>query len=187
MRASLLFSLLALSVGTAPAAQAQAAPPAAPPLTTIGRLDLQRYLGTWHEIAKYPNRFQKRCAGDTTAEYALLEDGRVRVTNRCRTADGGTEVAVGVARRVGDADSATLKVRFAPAWLSFLDAVWGDYWVVDLDPDYTLAAVSEPSRRYLWILSRNKKVDTAAYEALLGRLARLGFDLGRLEKTPLSG
>lgn len=153
-------------------------------LATIPSLDLPRYLGTWYEIAKFPNRFQRKCAGFTTATYTALADGRVQVENRCRLADGGQDVAVGVARQVGEADSPRLKVRFAPAALSFIPLVWGDYWVVDLDRDYTLAAVSEPGRDYLWILSRTPKVDKAAYDALVARLASQGLDVSKLERTP---
>ena len=91
--------------------------------------------------------------------------------------------ALGGGRQIGDATSSKLEVRFAPAWLSFLPMVWGDYWVIDLDPSYQLVAVSEPKREYLWILSRSPKVDPAAYDALLARLSGQGFDLQRLEKT----
>jgi apolipoprotein D and lipocalin family protein len=62
--------------------------------------------------------------------------------------------------------------------------VWGDYWVIDLDPGYTLAAVSEPGRDYLWILSRTPTVDSGAYQALLRRLEAKGFDITRLQATP---
>ena len=78
-------------------------------------------------------------------------------------------------------------MRFAPAWLSFLPLVWGDYWIIDLDPDYQLVAVSEPSREYLWVLSRTPAVDAQAYEALLARLAARGFDPGKLERTTQPG
>jgi apolipoprotein D and lipocalin family protein len=74
-------------------------------------------------------------------------------------------------------------VRFAPAWLSFLPFVWGDYWIVDLDGAYELAAVSEPEREYLWILSRSTVVNETRYAALLGRLTAMGLDVGKLEKT----
>ena len=74
-------------------------------------------------------------------------------------------------------------MRFAPAWLSFLPFVWGDYWVVDLDESYQLAAVSEPSREYLWILSREPVVESAKYAALLSRLKAMGLDINKLEKT----
>jgi len=153
-------------------------------LATIASLDLPRYLGTWYEIAKFPNRFQRKCAGHTTAAYSALPDGRVQVENRCRRADGATEAVVGVAYQVGGTDSPKLKVRFAPAVLSFIPMVWGDYWVIDLDRDYGLAAVSEPGRDYLWILSRTPAVEPAAYEALVARLAAQGLEVGRLERTP---
>ena len=177
--------LVALALSGLPwTTPAVAAPGAAPsPLPTITSLDLPRYMGTWHEIAKYPNRFQAQCTGATSATYELLPTGRVRVTNRCRVAGGGLDEAVGEARRVGPEGSPVLQVRFAPAWLSWLDAVWGDYWVVDLDADYRLVAVAEPRREYLWILSRTPVVDEAAMNALLQRLQGLGFDTGRLQRT----
>ncbi|MDH4449693.1 MAG: lipocalin family protein, partial [Rhodoferax sp.] len=67
---------------------------------------------------------------------------------------------------------------------SFLPMVWGNYWVIDLDPQYQLVAVSEPQREYLWVLSRTPKVEPVAYQALLARLAQQGFDLKRLEPSP---
>ena len=94
------------------------------------------------------------------------------------------DIANGVARQEDGADSPRLKVRFAPAWLSFLPAVWGNYWVIDIDEAYRLVAVSEPKREYLWILSRTPVVDPQRYAALLERLAGKGFDLDRLEVTP---
>ena len=152
-------------------------------LVPIDSLDVPRYLGAWYEIAKYPNRFQKQCDGYTTAHYSLLPDRSLQVINRCRRADGRIDEAVGSARQLGAANSPKLEVRFAPGWLSFLPMVWGNYWVIDLDPDYQLAAVSEPKREYLWILSRTPTVPRQAYAALLDRLARQGFDLGKLEMT----
>ena len=153
-------------------------------LATIPSLDLPRYLGDWYEIAKFPNRFQRKCAGNTTATYTAMPDGRVKVENRCRLADGSTDVAIGVARQVGAADSPRLKVRFAPALLSFIPLVWGDYWIIDLDRDYGLAAVSEPGRDYLWILSRTPTVSKPAYDALVARLAGQGLDVRKLVRTP---
>lgn len=156
---------------------------AAEPLDTIASLDAKRYMGTWYEIAKFPNVFQRKCSGNTSATYTLLDDGHVRVVNRCRTADGGEDVAEGIARQVSGATSPRLQVRFAPAILSFIPMVWGDYWIIDLDEHYQLAAVSEPRRKYLWILARTREVDAGAYQALLGRLSARGFDLSRLERT----
>ena len=178
---ALSFCAVALGMHASVALSADAA--TTEPLQPIAALDVPRYMGTWYEIARYPNWFQKKCVGDTRADYSLQADGRVQVINRCREASGELSEAVGMARQIGAADSPKLEVRFAPAWLSFLPMVWGDYWVIDLDPDYRLVAVSEPSREYLWVLSRTPAVDAQAYEALLARLAARGFDPGKLERT----
>lgn len=153
------------------------------PLQAIERLDVARYMGTWYEIAKVPNRFQRHCVADTQALYRQREDGQLDVINSCRQANGERTEAIGRARQLGAADSPRLEVRFAPAWLSWLPMVWGDYWVIDLDPTYQLVAVSEPKREYLWIISRTPRVDAAAYQALLGRLQLQGFDPSKLEPT----
>lgn len=180
---SVLSCLMILALGFSPRGQAaEREVPAVP--ATIAALDLSRYLGHWVEIARYPNRFQRHCVGDVQADYRLLPEGRVEVTNRCRNENGAMSEAVGVARQIGAADSPRLEVRFAPAWLSFIPAVWGDYWVIDLDEAYQLAAVSGPSREYLWILSRTPEVAPAVYAALLERLRAQGFDLEKLQRTP---
>jgi len=175
-----LFSLPALAAAAVPAREASSS---SQPLRAIASLDLPRYMGTWHEIAKYPNWFQKKCTGETFAEYSLREDGKVRVINRCRLANGEMSEAIGTGRQLGLANSPRLEVRFAPAWLSFLPFVWGDYWVIDLDEDYQLVAVSEPKREYLWVLARTPQVDPQAYARLLERLEQQGFDTTRLEVT----
>jgi len=180
VKGTVLASLIAV-VGMKAYAAGKAA---ASDLEPIRSLDLARYMGTWYEIARYPNRFERDCAGFTTATYTALPDGRVKVENRCRTPDGGTDVATGVARQCGPGDSPRLKVRFAPALLSFLPPVWGDYWVIDLDRNYELAAVSEPGRDYLWILSRTPQVEKRALDALLARLSGQGFDMRKLVYTP---
>lgn len=180
-RSALLLCLLTALGATSHADVAAAPARPANPLATIPALDVPRYMGTWYEIARYPAWFQTKCASHSMAEYALQADGRVRVSNRCRLDNGETSEALGVARQVGEADSPKLKVRFAPAWLSFQPMVWGDYWVIDLDSDYQLVAVSEPEREYLWILSRTPRVDGARLDALLGRLKDMGFDHERLQ------
>lgn len=174
-----LFACLACAAANAQSpASADAAVPG--PLTPIASLNVQRYMGTWYEIAKYPNRFQKKCVAQTTARYHLQADGTVQVINRCREESGDFGEAIGEARQTGGAMSPKLKVRFAPAWLSWLPFVWGDYWVVDLDAGYKLVAVSEPKREYLWVLSRTPVVEPGDYAALLARLKAQGFDLNRL-------
>lgn len=153
-------------------------------LESVPALDLNRYQGTWYEISKYPNSFQKKCVGgQTRAEYTLLPDNKVQVVNRCRLADGSMNEGRAIGRQVGGSGSSKLEVSFAPSWLSFLPVVWGNYWVIDLDENYELVAVSEPKREYLWVLSRSKTVDPVAYEKLLSRLKEKGYDLSKLEKT----
>ena len=155
------------------------------PVKTIAALNLARYQGVWYEIAKFPNWFQRNCIANTNANYQIQEDGSVSVTNRCTMEGGKIAEAVGSARQVGGPTSPTLEVRFAPAWLSFLPMVWGDYWVIDIDSQYQLAAVSDPRREYLWILSRTKTVEPIQYQALLGRLVKdNGFNLDQLSFTP---
>lgn len=162
-------------------AQTQSSEVSPAPLESIASLDVPRFMGTWYEVAKYPNWFQKRCIANTSATYAVQSNGMLQVLNRCQKEDGSITEALGEAKQVGDANSPKLKVRFAPAWLSFLPFVWGNYWVIDLDPQYQLAAVSEPSRKYLWILSRTQTVEPKAYDALLQRLKQKGFNLDAIE------
>lgn len=154
------------------------------PVKTIASLDVPRYLGTWYEIAKFPNWFQRKCVSNTKAVYSIKPDGNLRVLNSCKPAEGDAAEAEGTARQIGAKDSPKLEVRFAPAWLSFLPMVWGNYWVIDLDSQYQLAAVSDPRREYLWILSRTPQLDPKVYEELLGRLQAQQFDVRKLELTP---
>ena len=182
-RAVTLVLLFGAVLGASPRAGAAEPPPLAP----IASLELERYMGTWYEAARFPNRFQRDCAGPAVATYSLQPEGGVRVVNRCPLADGKTDEAIGEARRIGSPGSSRLQVRFAPAWLSWLPMVWGDYWVIDLDPAYQLAVVSEPKREYLWVLSRTPKVDPAAWDAVMLRLRDKGFDLSRLKKAGAAG
>jgi apolipoprotein D and lipocalin family protein len=154
----------------------------AQPVATVESIDLNRYVGEWHEIARFPNRFQRHCVGDVRATYTLRSDGRLDVVNQCRTADGSTSTARGVARVVDTRSRAKLKVRFAPAVLSWLPFVWGDYWVIGLADDYGWAVVGSPNREYLWILARTPALDDAQYEQALSRARANGFDVSRLER-----
>jgi apolipoprotein D and lipocalin family protein len=175
-----LCACLAWSMGHTQPATAQTQPAQ---LVPIAALDVPRYMGTWYEIAKYPNWFQKKCVADTRAQYSAQPSGTVQVVNRCRKENGEFDEAVGEARQMGAATSPKLQVRFAPAWLSWLPMVWGDYWVIDLDERYQLVAVSEPKREYLWVLSRTPQISAEAYDALMARLKLQGFALERLERT----
>ena len=152
-------------------------------LRTVPTVDLKRYAGQWYEIARLPNRFEKNCAGEVTANYSLRDDGRISLVNRCRKTNNKWQEAEGVARVVNKNRNAQLEVRFAPSFLSFLPLVWGDYWIIDLAPDYSYAAVGDPTRKYFWVLARTPQMDDATYKAILERAAAQGFDTGRVVKT----
>ena len=171
------FLIIALTLagtlaGTASAAQVQ----------TVPEVDLDRYMGTWYEQARLPMFFQRKCDRNTTAQYAMRPDGRVDVVNRCETYDGEQIEARAVARKVGDSTS-RLEVRFAPSFLSFLPFVWGDYWIIGLDPNYRWAVVGSPDRKYLWFLSRDKQIAAETYQQLLALAQAQGFDTARLVRT----
>ena len=153
---------------------------------TVPFVDLDRYLGDWFEVARFPNRFQRQCLGDVRATYARRPDGLLDVVNRCRTVEGETE-AGGVARVVDEQASAKLKVRFAPAWLSWLRMVWGDYWIIGLAPDYSWAVVGDPGREYLWILARVPSLDEQSFTQARAAARDNGFEVERLVQTPHSG
>lgn len=151
------------------------------PVRSVPEVDLGRYAGKWHEVARLPNKFQSKCVGETTADYELLADGAIRVVNACRGADGRITKVEGRARLANrDGPTSRLKVRFAPAILSWLPMVWGDYWVLELTPDYGAALVGTPDRKYLWVLSRTAQLDDSIYRRLVATAAAQGFDIARL-------
>jgi apolipoprotein D and lipocalin family protein len=148
------------------------------PLPVVQHLDLERYAGKWYEIARLPFSRQEGCVG-TTAEYSLRQDGQIKVVNRCRDGamTGAERVAEGKAWIVDKKTNAKLKVQF----------FWpfrGDYWVVELGRDYEYAVVGQPSRKYLWILSRSPRLEQETYEGILQRMAARGFDVSRMIRTP---
>jgi apolipoprotein D and lipocalin family protein len=168
------FALLAGPLLGAQLSSAQAS--STSPLTAVDNVDLRRYAGKWYEIARYPNRFQRNCQSDTTAVYTLRDDGKVEVVNACRKMDGKVTTARGTAKVVDKKTNAKLKVTF---FWSF----YGDYWVIGLDPDYQYAIVGEPSRKYLWILSRTPSLEEATYQGVLRLVETLGYQPGKLQKT----
>jgi apolipoprotein D and lipocalin family protein len=153
--------------------------PAATPVASVPDLELTRYAGQWYEIAHLPVSFQRQCAGDITATYALHADGTIGVHNACRTHDGNQAPADGVARTV-EGHPGRLQVRFAPRWLSWAPLVWADYWVVALDPGYQWAVVGDPDRKYLWILAREPSMDAELFAGLKAKAEAMGYDLAPL-------
>lgn len=147
------------------------------PLKTVDFVNLDRYLGRWYEIARFPNRFEKNCEG-VTADYARRDDGLISVVNTCRKGapDGEAKAARGRARIIDEITNAKLKV-------SFFGPFWGDYWVISLAEDYSLALVGEPSGRYLWILARTPKISDAARDAALNDLKAMGYNTEALYFT----
>ncbi len=153
-------------------------------LELVDRVDLERYQGRWYEVARLPNRFQRQCASNVTADYRLREDGRIDVTNRCRRENGSYAEADGVARQADpDGSEAALEVRFAPRWLSFLPFVWGDYRVIALDEDYQYAMVGSENRRYLWVLARTPGLSDDRLRGLLEVARAQGFETDDLILT----
>ena len=150
---------------------------ASAPLRTVEQVDIERYLGLWYEIARFPNRFEENCEG-VTAEYSRRADGLIGVVNTCRKGapDGPVEVANGRARIVDETSNAKLEV-------SFFGPFWGDYWIIDLAEDYSLALVGEPEGRYLWVLARTPAIAAETRAEALATLQGFGYDTDALYFT----
>lgn len=148
------------------------------PPSTVARVDLERYAGTWHEIARSPNWFQRDCAGGVTATYTANANGTIRVDNQCVDKDGKTKRSVGTARVVPGSSGSKLKVTFFWPFA-------GDYWVLALDEkDYGWALVGTPSRDFLWILARDQSLPAETYDRILAEARARGFETSKLKKTP---
>ncbi len=148
---------------------------------TVSQVDLKRYVGTWYEIARVPNWFQDQCVGNVTADYKQLGDGNIEVINRCLDETGMIDEVRGVARIIDASTNAKLEVSFIS--LFGLNLFWGDYWILDLDPEYQWAVIGEPKRKYLWILSRAPTLDQETLDGILSRLPAKGYEADRLNWT----
>jgi len=146
---------------------------------TVSSVDLQRYAGTWYEMASFPTWFQKGCLC-TTAEYAVRGD-YVEVKNSCRkgSATGELDVSTAKAWAVPGTGNSQMKVQF----------FWpfkGDYWIIALDENYQWALVGHPDREYLWILSRKPRMEESLYRELVEKAKKKGYDVTRLNRTDQS-
>ena len=146
-----------------------------PPLKTVKKVDLQKYAGTWYEIARYEHYFEKGCR-DVSATYTLKEDGDIKVINRCTKEEADKNEVVGVAYATDESNS-KLKV-------SFFRPFYGDYWIIMLDDEYRYAVIGDPSREYLWILSRTPTLDEDIKNTILKRLPEMGYSADPLIWTP---
>ena len=158
-----------------------------PTPSTEVHVDLQRYLGTWYEIARLPMRHEPREYTDITATYSLQPDGKVKVDNRARDAEGEVKQSVGEAEVVEGSGSAKLEVSFMPDGLKWVPFTKGDYWILRLDPDYRTALVGSPDRKYLWLLHRQPKMDDASKAAWLEAARAQGYTLDDLIHPQQSG
>ena len=147
-------------------------------LKTVAHVDLSKYMGTWYEISRYTQSFEKGLVA-VTATYSILPDGKVRVLNQGhkQTVDGKLKTAIGKARVADTVTNAKLKVTF----------FWpfsGNYWIIDLGKNYEYAVVGDPTRKYLWVLSRTPVMDESVYNGILERIKAKGYDVSKLEKIP---
>lgn len=154
-----------------------------PPLTTVSRVELSKYAGTWYEIGRLPNRFQK-ASERAVAEYGVRPDGLVSVKNTAIARDGGKRSIEGRAEPVAGSNNARLKVRFNGIAGLVPASNAGNYWIIDLDASYRHALVGTPDRDYLWILSRSPKLDRVTTEALLKKAKAAGFATERVIWDP---
>ena len=139
----------------------------------VAGFDLDRYLGTWYEIARLDHSFE-RGLENISANYSLRDDGGVRVLNRgFSAAKGEWQQAEGKAFFVGPSDQGHLKV-------SFFGPFYGSYIVFELDDNYQYAFVSGPDTSYLWLLSRSPTVAQAVIDHFIDRASSLGFDTDKL-------
>ncbi len=143
-------------------------------LETAAKVELDKYLGKWYEIAHLPFKYEDD-ATDITATYSLLKDGNVGVLNECLK-DGKAKASRGKAKVVDKATGAKLKVTFF--W-----PFYGDYWIIKLGENYQYSVVGTPNRKYLWILSRTPKMDQKLYFELTEFAKSKGFNTDNLIQT----
>lgn len=146
--------------------------------STVKELDLNRYLGTWYEIARFPHSFEKNLVG-VTATYSMRDDGKIKVVNQGykNTLDGELSVAEGKAKIPDKSEPGKLKVSFF--WIFY-----GDYFVLELDENYQYVMIGSSSPKYFWILSRTPQLSPEIYEMLLDKALKRGYNLKKLEKVP---
>jgi len=150
-------------------------------VSAVESVDLKRYMGTWYEIAKIPNRFQKNCIGNTTADYTLLNNGEVQVINTCLQEKGVSQTAKGIARVSDKETNAKLKVSFFS--ILGIHFFWGNYWILYIDDKYENVVVGEPERKYGWILSRKTDLTSKELEPIYKILTDNGYNPEDFEPT----
>ncbi|CAB1210968.1 lipocalin family protein [Acinetobacter bouvetii] len=168
--------LIGLGVATMAYAQAK-------PLATVEKVELDKYLGVWYEVARKPMYFQNKCARDVSATYTLNENGNIAVDNRCYTQDGKLTQSIGEAFVQNEPFNSKLKVSFLPEAVRWLPVGRGDYWVLKLDEDYQTVLIGEPRRKYLWVLSRTPHPEQTVINEYLEYAKSVGYDLSDVIRT----
>lgn len=153
------------------------------PPSTMSYVDVNRYLGKWYEIGKMPNFFQRNCL-TSEANYTRISPTEIGIVNTCQTRTGETETAQGKGKIVDLNTYAKLTVQF-DNWFSkiFPWLTRGDYWIIDLDPDYQWVIVGHPTRKYLWILSRDPNMSHVTYNELLSRAQKQGYEISKISRS----
>jgi apolipoprotein D and lipocalin family protein len=147
----------------------------------VSDLDLQRYLGTWYEVASTKPLFQRDCVC-VTAAYSLRDDGKVGVANSCRKNSVTAPLQIAEGTAAPSSDPAKFYVNFAPFNIPLTN-----YWVVDLADDYSYAVVSTPFRRPIWILSRTPELPSETLDDIIARLQSAGFPTRAITPTLQEG
>ena len=153
------------------------------PLPTVEKVELDKYLGVWYEVARKPMYFQNKCDRDVSATYTLNENGNIGVDNRCYTKDGQLNQSIGEAFIKNAPFNTKLKVSFLPESVRWLPVGRGDYWILKIDDAYQTVLVGEPRRRYLWVLSRSAQPDQAVVKEYLDYAQSIGYDIGNVIHT----
>jgi apolipoprotein D and lipocalin family protein len=153
----------------------------------VPTVDLERYQGKWFELASIPQFFQRKCVRDTFAEYSKLDGGEIRVENNCTGDDSSRIRAEGRARLYDSSETSKLTVTFLKLFGEYRFWAGGDYWVIEIDPNYQWAVVGHPSRRYGWVLSRTPTQPVAVLAEIIGRIKAQGYDACEFIVTPQTG
>lgn len=148
-----------------------------PPPRTVERLDLPRFMGDWYVISYLP-WFAEKGNVNTMDIYALRPDGKIDVTYAFRR--GSLEAP----RKEWRAKAWVYDTKSNAHWkIQFLWPFAADFLVLDVAPDYRYTVIGEPSRKLLWIMSRQPTMEEADYAAVVQRLEAQGYEVSRLERV----
>jgi len=147
------------------------------PLVAAEKVELDKYLGVWYEVARKPMYFERKCIYDITATYTLNENGNIVVDNKCYDTEGNLQRSVGEAFISNAPFNSKLRVSFLPEGVRWIPVGRGDYWILKLDDDYQTVLVGEPKRKYLWILSRTPQLKKEQIQEYLNYAKSQGYNV----------